>query len=675
MEIDNCDDAEILQNLKAQSRIDKWPSSIKLMHNLGVMKRRKRYIVVRFHRISEEKGENYYRNMLMLYYPFRDESNDLNNTDGSFFGKYQTVKIQVKNVESLFTKSATEYNNALESEANSDSVDEWNLLGPNTGFQQAEQERHGYVIERDLHEEQSRNIDIEGEDQEQNHSKALYTKEVDKALLTNAEYKKMTSSLNLKQKQFMEHYRHWLRAVCEALHNNDTIPQFNIFLSGPGGVGKSHIIKLVHHETSVLKQKICIFQPNNIIILLTAFTGTAAFEINGMTLHSALGFTTSTKDYVSLSCNKLNTIRLFLSNLLVLIIDEISMVGSDFLYKVHRRLVEIKGCEAPFGGVSILAVGDLFQLPPVCQGQIFDEPSIPLARLEGSMWKSKFFFFELTESMRQRDDLCFSELLGRVRIGTCTSEDYDVLMSRNIEVTDHLADVLHVFCTNKAVDQHNCKMLKDKVSSVFTFQSVDKARVSEAGLINFNFSNLKQNDTGGLRELVEVGAGDRVMLTINVDVADGLVNGVCGTVVGFDSEIVADIKIIFIQFDNPRVGRQSRQNRSSIFPDAVVVERKEVSFSVKRGKPITRYRYQFPLTLAWACTIHKVQGKTLDKIVVSMREGRFMAGQAYVAFSRVKKLQGLYLVGFTKNCIKVNEAAINEMKRLCNDRSIQQLFA
>ena len=632
------------------------------------MKRRKRYIVVRFHNISEEKGEDYYRNMLMLYYPFRDESKDLNNSgDGSFFGKYQMVQDHVKKIEPLFSKDTTEFNNACDNRANCDIVEEWSFLGPNTAFLQAEQERHGHIVERAIHEEQSRNIDIEGEDLEENHTKALFTKEVDKTLLSNEEYNTMITSLNSKQHQFMEHHRHWLRKVSTALQNNSTIPQFNIFLSGPGGVGKSHIIKLVHHETSVLKQKSSNFQPNDIVVLLTAFTGTAAFEIDGMTIHSALGFTPN-KDYVPLSSNKLNTIRMFLSKLLVLIIDEVSMVGSDFLYKIHRRLVEIKGVEAPFGGVSVLAVGDLFQLPPVCQGQVFDDPSIPLARLEGSMWKSQFSLFELTQSMRQKDDIGFSELLGRVRLGKCSKTDYDVLMSRNIEDTDHLANVLHVFSTNRAVDQHNHKMLKDKISSIFSFTSVDKAKDSESGLIKFNFSKCKQSETGNLRELLEVGVGARVMLTVNVDVSDGLVNGVCGTVVGFDNDSSANVKIIFVQFDNPCVGRRKRL---SVFPGAVAIERKEVSFSVKYGKRVIGYRLQFPLNLAWACTIHKVQGKTMDKIVVSMKEGNFMAGQAYVAFSRVKKLQGLYLVGFTSKSIRVNDAAICEMERLSNGRSIQ----
>ena len=93
------------------------------------------------------------------------------------------------------------------------------------------------------------------------------------------------------------------------------------------------------------------------------------------------------------------------------------------------------------------------------------------------------------------------------------------------------------------------------------------------------------------------------------------------------------------------------------------IQRKEVHFLLKRGKGIRAVRCQFPLTLGWACTIHKVQGKTLDKIVVSMNS-RFMAGQAYVALSRVKNLDGLYLLGFKGDKIKVNSDVVQEMERL-----------
>lgn len=123
------------------------------------------------------------------------------------------------------------------------------------------------------------------------------------------------------------------------------MPEYNVFLSGPGGVGKSHVIKLIHYETmKLLKPLFRHFEPDELPVLLTAFTGTAAFGIEGMTLHSSLGFSCGPKNqkqYQPAGSEKLNTLRSRLSKLKLLIIDEVSMVVADLLYHVHRRLQDI----------------------------------------------------------------------------------------------------------------------------------------------------------------------------------------------------------------------------------------------------------------------------------------------------------------------------------------------
>ena len=125
-----------------------------------------------------------------------------------------------------------------------------------------------------------------------------------------------------------------------------------MFLSGPGGVGKSHVIKLVHSDTLKLLKLSGTFEPDDVI---AAPTGVAAFNINGMTLHSAF--------LLGRSHDRRNTLRTKLSRLMFVIIDEVSMVGSNMLLEIHKRLQQIKGVsdDGVFGGVSILAVGDLYQ--------------------------------------------------------------------------------------------------------------------------------------------------------------------------------------------------------------------------------------------------------------------------------------------------------------------------
>ena len=121
------------------------------------------------------------------------------------------------------------------------------------------------------------------------------------------------------------------------------------------------------------------FEPDDVIVLLTAPTGIAAFNINGMTLHSALLLGSSKHTgFQPLSHDKLNTLRTMLSNLALIFVDEVSMVGSNMLLQIHKRLQQIKGVspDVTFGGVSILAVGNLYQLPPVGQPPLFSTVTV-----------------------------------------------------------------------------------------------------------------------------------------------------------------------------------------------------------------------------------------------------------------------------------------------------------
>ena len=145
------------------------------------------------------------------------------------------------------------------------------------------------------------------------------------------------------------------------------------------------------------------------------------------------------------------------------------------------------------------------------------------------------------------------------------------------------------------------------------------------------------------------------MLTANVDVSDGLVNGARGEVVHVVTNDNNDPTSVLVKFDNNRVGLKSIQTSPyrSRFAKAVPLNKYEVVFFAKGKRGSEIKRLQFPLTLAWATTIHKVQGLTLDEIVVDMKGGRFSPGQAYVAFSRVKTLAGLHILNFNSKAIKM----------------------
>ena len=275
---------------------------------------------------------------------------------------------------------------------------------------------------------------------------------------------------------------------------------------------------------------------------------------------------------------------------------------------------------------------------------------------------------ELSEIMRQRGDSTFAEMLCRVRTATCTPVDIDMLKSREItaDTLNYPNDALHVYRLNVDVDSRNTVMLNSLAPQCDQYSiKASDAMVGQTAHIELSTLSNKRQETGGLHSVQKLVIGARVMLTTNVDVSDGQVNGARGEVVHVVTNNDNKVTTVLVKFDNDHVGLKAIQSSPyrATYTHAVPIAKYEVVFPTK-GSEITRF--QFPLTLAWATTIHKVQGLTLDKIVVDMKGGRFSPGQAYVAFSRVKTLQGLHILNFNSKAIKASSDVQNEMTRLNN---------
>ena len=370
--------------------------------------------------------------------------------NGSYECKFNSHRNRILNNEAKFSMNAQALDLALEDlEHHGPPEDAWDMIGPNARHVEADAFEEGFRIERNIPvADRQVNVDLDNYVDRTIENENLYTTEADKALISAELHDEMMESLNEQQSSFIRHHIDWCGKAVDALKEHKSCPQNLIFLSGPGGVGKSHIIKLIHYETMVrLRQLSEFYEPSEVPVLLTAPTGTAAFGIRGITLHSAFCLSNDSKDsYRSLSSSKLNTLRASLSKLKLLIIDEISMVGADTLHIIHRRLEEITGeTDLPFGGVSILAVGDLYQLPPVMAKFIFKDPSNCYAQFYGSLWRHHFQVFELTEPMRHKSDTSFSNLLLRIRTNTQTDADILKLKERIISTLDHNypSDALH----------------------------------------------------------------------------------------------------------------------------------------------------------------------------------------------------------------------------------------
>ena len=455
-----------------------------------------------------------------------------------------------------------------------------------------------------------------------------------------------------------------------------------LFLTGKGGCGKSHLIgtitdsvskTLSYHTKDPEKCKVKNCTP----------TGIAACNVDGNTIHSELGIPVGNygKTIPKLSDKKRSSLRNKLSELCLLIIDEVSMVSNKTMLHIHQRLVEIFGRspDIPFAGISVIFSGDFFQLPPIKAYPIY-------APYELSSWENlihKWKLFKLAELdivMRQKGDNNFIDLLNKARIAELDEECERILLSRFIskEDPDYPINALHIFAENKPVLRHNTQMLSFSNNPFFSINAIDEypKKISQSAINKV--MNKNQSETGGLATKLNVKKDARVMLTTNVCVDDRLSNGQLGTVKEIVTNNQNQVEKIYVKFDGSRVSLKAMQNdRYGRQHNLVPIGRVEANIKVNGNKDSspTIKRTQFPLMLAWACTVHKVQGQTLDQVVVSFdleNQRSFNSGQMYVALSRVTSLDGLFLVGTYKpSAIKADKKAVREYERLRNESVLE----
>lgn len=482
------------------------------------------------------------------------------------------------------------------------------------------------------------------------------------SLLMDNEYYAMLQSLNNKQQQLFQYILDW----CQQKRLNNTTPPFHIFCSGGAGVGKSHLTKSVVHMVNRELRKPG-DNPDDIIIQLSAPTGTAAYQLDVNTLHSIFSLNVNKGNRTnSLSAEKLATLRSKFATLKVLKIDEISMVGANLLVHVHERLAAIAGLpnSTPFAGLSILAVGDFQQLPPVCEPPVYKPPGDGYYAL-ASLWMSNFKVFELTEAMHKKGDKEFADLLNRIRVDQYADEDVQLLQTRLVSEEDPSIDnCMRLFSLNADVDAFNSQRLVRPPTHSIEFKAVDKlpAECSSCAVT-------VTNENSGLPALLCLKIGAHVMLVRNVDTELGLFNGAIGTVTGFMPPHSSP-SYILVLFDNIHL-QETAQQKYPHFSSAYSIERFEARFPLKArtNKFVEATRLQFPLKVAFAITIHKCQGQTIQSLVVSLK-GYFRPGQAYVALSRCTSLAGLFITDFNCSCIKVNKQGLAALQLMQSDNCL-----
>ena len=235
-------------------------------------------------------------------------------------------------------------------------------------------------------------------------------------------------------------------------------------------------------------------------------------------------------------------------------------------------------------------------------------------------------------------------------------------------------DALHIWTENVRVNEYNNKRLEQLSSPLFILKANDQypSQVTQKD-INTVLSKAR-SDTGGLDFEIKIKEGARVMLTTNIDIADRLINGQMGTAMKINvNKLTQKPSVIYIKFDDERAGNALIQTSGDSFAQqnkVVPIEPVLSKIKVHPGKPSSPelQRIQFPITLAWACTIHKVQGLSLQNVVISFKlhkQKSFNSGQVYVALSRATSLQGLHILNeLNSKHVKVDSRVHDEYSRL-----------
>ena len=422
----------------------------------------------------------------------------------------------------------------------------------------------------------------------------------------------------------------------------------SVFLTGPGGVGKSF---LVHSITKELEQR-------GRRVAVTALTGCAALLLgNGAkTIHSwagiGLGRDPSSKIIAGITKYNFPARKRWMCTD-VLIIDEVSMLTPELLEKLNDVAMAIRRKANTFGGLQVIFTGDFYQLPPVYTNE--ERPSNEFA-FESPIWKDLGLeTIVLTEIMRQRDPV-FHKVLDEARNGSLSDESLQILATCKDKEWQSLKVRPTLLFSRRAevdmINQQNIRALKGTPVTYSAHTVFDATLVK--GLTekseNVQKAIVKLDRSAPYKTELDLRIGAQVMLIHNLDPEKGLVNGSRGVIEGF-TESVQKYPIVYFQ----SVGK------------TVVIE--EATWECEDLEGVKRS--QIPLILAYAVTIHKCQGATLDSALIDIGSNTFEVGQAYVALSRVKSLESLYVFDLDRDAFKAHKKVVEFYRALQSPVALQ----
>lgn len=393
----------------------------------------------------------------------------------------------------------------------------------------------------------------------------------------------------------------------------------NVFLTGSAGAGKTY----------VLNQYIEYLKARKIRVAVTASTGIAATHMGGTTIHSWSGI--GIKDRLSPSdIRSMGTKQYLKKNLekaKVLIIDEISMLHRNQLDMVNQVLKHFKSQKSAFGDIQVVLAGDFFQLPPIGDSPIRER----FAFMSDAWVEADLKICYLTEQYRQNNN-SLNQILNEIRSGVVTQNSLALLKTASKTYLSSHIEPTKLYTHNVDVDRINKTALKNLKGETKIF----KAKTKGNPKILESFKKSVQ-----AAEVIDLKIGAKVMFVKN-NPEMGYINGSLGEIIGFSE----DIGFPIVKLINGKKITAAHDSWS-IDDDA--------------GKSLAKYD-QVPLRLAWAITVHKSQGMTLDAAEIDLSK-TFEKGQGYVALSRLKDLENLKLIGFNNTAIEVDGLALKADKR------------
>lgn len=387
---------------------------------------------------------------------------------------------------------------------------------------------------------------------------------------------------------------------------------FNVFLTGPAGSGK----------TFVLNQYIKYLREHGIGVGITAPTGLAATHMGGVTIHSwsGLGIREELSDEDLKKILKRSYLKRRFADTSVLIIDEVSMLRAEQLDLIDQICRAFKKDVRPFGGMQVVLCGDLFQLPPIAKNgknadfvhksQIWQDMNIKMCYLQ--------------EQYRQNDKV-FSQVLNDIRSNDITTETVKILKNRIRRRIKSKVKATKLYTHNVDVDRINQEALDKIRRKKHHFYMVATGNT-------LFLDNLKR--TCGTGETLELKVGSAVMFVKN-NLEEGYVNGTLGKVIAFSDYGFPIVETVD--------GREI-----TAFP---------VSWTLEEEGKVEAEISQVPLRLAWAITVHKSQGMSLDLAEIDLSKS-FVQGMGYVALSRVRSLNGIRLLGINRMALTVNPEVV-----------------